>query len=134
MTDDAEFDRPQQVRHQVRHGGLGVDHRNVHIMGRRADAVRTDKIDFHFIIGAPEIAQNRHGGVHGETRRHLHAQGAQGRRAGMADFIQRIFEAVEGLSHDRQQVLARWRQSECMRLAVEKLDADESFQGNDMSG
>jgi len=97
MAQDAEFHRPQQVTDVLGDRGLGVHHRDIHVAGRRTHAIGADQVDLDVGIGAAEIAQRRYRQARRKARRHLHVQGAQGRRAGVADFIQRVFQPVERL-------------------------------------
>ena len=86
---------PQQIRHQIGHGRLGVDHRNVHVRERLTHAVVADQIDLDLGTRATEVTQDRHGEMHRETRRHLHTQRPQRRRALVADIIERVLEPIE---------------------------------------
>ena len=128
VAQHAQAHRPQQVRHQIRHRGLGVHHRHVDIPERRTDAVGADEVDVHLGAGAAEVAQDRHRQLHREARRHLHAQRALHRRALVADVIERVLEPVEGLHHRRQQVLAGLGEGERVRPALEELHPGEPLE------
>ena len=125
MAQDPELDRPQEVTDRAGDGGLGVHHRDVDVARRRADAVGADEVDLDLAVGTAEVAQDRHREVHGEGRRHLHAQRAQGRCGRALDLIERVFEAVEGLRDRGQEVLAGLGQHEGVRTALEELHADQ---------
>ncbi len=125
VADDAEPHRPQQVADAVGDGGPRIKHRHVHFAGWGADAVRTHDVDLDLRVCAAEFLQDRHDQVRRKTRRHLHAQRPQAWRLGVADFVDGVFEPVERARHDRQQVLARRREHERVRPAVEELDADQ---------
>ena len=95
MTGDAETHGPQQVADALRDRRSRVQHRDIDVGGGRPDAVGADEIDFDFRVIGSEILQQRHHHVRGEARRHLHSQGAQPWRAGVADFVDRMFEPIE---------------------------------------
>jgi len=79
VADEGHGFRPQEVAHQIGHGGPRVHHRDVDVTERRTHSVRTHDIDIHLGTDAVEVAQDRHSELHREARRHLHAQGALSR-------------------------------------------------------
>ena len=132
MTEHAEPHGPQQVGHQVRHRRFGIDHRHVHVAGRRSHSVGTHEIDFDLRGRALEIPEDRHREMHGEARRHLHPQRPDAGGILIADIVEGVLQAIERFHHGRQQQLSGFRQDQCVRAALEQLRADQLFERDDM--
>jgi len=69
-------------------------------------------------LQAPEIAQQGSGELHCKTCRKLHPQRAQRRGRSLADFLERVLDAIKGLGDGGQEVLAGPGQRQGVRLAL----------------
>ena len=132
MAHERQIHRPQQIGDHVRDPWLRIHHGDVHIAGRRPNAIGTYQIDFHFRYRGAKVAQYRYGQQRGEARRHLHPQGAQTPGRIVANIVERIFEPVKGLGDGGQQQLSRLGQDQAMWLALEQLRSNEFLERDHM--